>query len=233
MFIYYHGGTIIMKQNNSLLAVKIAGNVLKASLILLIISSGLMIYALADSNVSANYHDLSADSTLVTSPLYRESGEKLQYFISLGDEDSQYDNEVMRLHVVIERSLTYSFEESTVVYTADVNGMVRDVTVTEPSYYRMKVTNLMDQNVDFVTANASADLGLVIVLAIAAFLLGISIAAFAVTISLSIVALVFLALFYPLYLVIKNESRSRVYYPDKYYNTVPEQSQDQNVNNNQ
>ncbi|MHA2028670.1 MAG: hypothetical protein ACW99A_02085 [Candidatus Kariarchaeaceae archaeon] len=223
-----------MTKSNSHLVVSLAGNVLKASLILFIVSSGLMIYAVADSDLSGNYHEISPNQTVVTSPLYRETGEELQFMVSTTSEEGEnYEsaNEEMKLHVVIERSLTYSFEESSEVYTGNVNQMVRDITVTEPSYYRMKVSNLTDRNVEFVTANAAANIGVAIVAMISIIMFSISVAVLAVTLSLSIVALVLLAMFYPLYLLIKTQSQPRVYYPQNYHPTDQQSSQNSENSN--
>jgi hypothetical protein len=177
-----------------------------------------------DANPNGNYYELSANQTLHFGEVYLESGDQLQVGVYVQnidgvkfDLDNRYTEEVLLISV--EKSSSTTFEDTESIVTAYAAGFFRNIDVAE-GHYRVSITNLTTQRVGIGGGHASANIGLVILFILSVVMFSITIAIFAAAFGITIAMLVLLAIFYPIYLLIKSEneknSRRKQFYPNVY-----------------
>lgn len=228
-----------MKHKNTL--VNLTKNAFKASLILFVIASGLMIYTVIDADPTVNFHSVDAGQTIYSLPIYRHAGEKFQVYVGINSyESSNGENNypANALQIVIYKSLNSDFKDAQIIGEFTTGGVYREIESIDNAYYRMSVTNLLNVNVGVITGDAHANYGLIIAFAIAMIMFGISVSLFSLAFSLTLTGLILFGLGYPIYYMIKQENENRqmrnkgVYYP-RGYTSQTEVSQANPSNNQQ
>ncbi|MHA2089341.1 MAG: hypothetical protein ACW98K_00670 [Candidatus Kariarchaeaceae archaeon] len=192
---------------------KLMKTTLKISFILFIIASGVFVYAVVKSNPSGNYYELNANQSVVLAIHHIDYGEHLQvgaWVTSVAgisfDTENNYGDRILQL--VVERSETMDFDQTETVLDITTASVLRDFSVLG-GYYRVTITNLLNERVGFNSGHATATPGVVVALVLSTIMLVLAIVVFSIVFSLSITLVVLAAILYPVYLIIKSDQESR------------------------
>lgn len=212
MFIYHYHHSGIMNKNYIVSGLNVAKSTLKVALIIMILGIAVTTFAATQVDASGNYYEIGADQSQERYLGYFELGEDVQVGIgasfdeNLDQSENRFTENIVKINLL--HSLSRDFSNADTIFSLETSELYRDFSADE-GYYKLVITNLTNENLNYVVIEAHSSTSMLAVLVFGMILVGIGFAIIGMTISIVFNVLMILAVYYIVRSVMENEQRKR------------------------
>ena len=203
-----------MNKNYFVSGLNVVKSTLKVALIILILGITMTTYAATQADFAGNYYEIVANQSQERYLGYFELGEDVQVGIgaSLGEDlegnENRFTGNVVKITLMY--SVSRDFLDANSIFSLETSELYRDFSADE-GYYKLVITNLTNENLNYVVIEAHSSTSMLAVLVFGMVLVGIGFAIIGMTIGIVFYVLIILVIYYIVRSVVENEQRKRKY----------------------
>ncbi|MCE7735305.1 MAG: hypothetical protein GPJ54_10535 [Candidatus Heimdallarchaeota archaeon] len=185
---------------------------LKVAVIIMILGIAVSTYAATQVDATGNYYEIGANQSQERYLGYFELGEDVQVGIgaSFNENLDQAENRFTEniVQITLLHSLSRDFSNANSVFSLETSELYRDFSADD-GYYKLIITNLTNENLNYVVVEAHSSTSMIAVLVFGLVLIGIGFAIIGMTVSIVFHVLMILGIYYIVKSVMENEQRKR------------------------
>ena len=125
---------------------------------------------------------------------------------NLEQSENRFTENIVKINLL--HSLSRDFSNVDIIFSLETSELYRDFSADQ-GYYKLVITNLTNENLNYVVIEAHSSTSMLAVLIFGMVLIGIGFAIVGMTISVVVYVLMILAIYYIVRSVMENEQRKR------------------------